>query len=317
MHYYGSNVSWVVAIFGSKMVQHSIILCNFSTYSEFYYTYVGILPIFGFKFPKGLLEDYIYHLLNHHCLLSITTSTRGNPATRNFKRLVFYTCNCFSLMTSALLALNVHNTYHKRLLNIFVVSPMVFLLHKFLFYLLICPCINAWLHDTTDQKCCASGSCTFNRRRWALCVINSGHLFAVPIAIGAIGLLLVGAYVGYASHYAMGVIFWNMVTVVFVSSAIDLVVITRKFFSTYRGLRLSKDGKVRFVITGQWFMQYINFHLLKENEEYIATSHLCDKLVVYSPMNNSFIKLLSDACDGKEVEVVADDATQSAVAAEA
>ena len=203
-------------------------------------------------------------------------------------------------MASALLALKIHDSYHKRLLNIFVVSPVVFFMHKFLFYLLVCPCINVWLHDTVDERCCESWSCTFNHRKWALFVITSGHLFAVPIAIGAIGLLFIGAYLGYASHYAMGVIFWNMVTVVFVSSGIDLVVITRKFFTTYRGIRLSKDGDVKFVISGQWFMQYINYHHLKENDEYTVTSHLHDKLVVFSPTNNAFNPLMRQYCDQKE-----------------
>jgi hypothetical protein len=118
--------------------------------------------------------------MNHHAFLGMFLAVRGHPYSRFYRRMTFLAVNCLLFFLSII----VHNpslsNQEALSISIFIFSPGSFLVKKWFYYLLACPCIN---------------HCRERNTKWSFrcvkCWSGFGHFLSYPLIAGFLSLLFV------------------------------------------------------------------------------------------------------------------------------
>jgi len=186
------------------------------------------------RLPISMCEDYIFFLLNHNTFLSMAFTVLGSKFSRAAKRFCFFAQSCVTFLLSTAFYYTTSNIGHI-MISVFLIAPITFLVNRFFYYLMACPCLGIISNSGRYMRTCGS-----------IC----GYPFAVIFII----FLLVSSTITvrheddssrYIADYA-----WQ---VHIVASGYDLLLTSLQFIG--QKALLVKAGKIEYVINGKWYTE--------------------------------------------------------------
>lgn len=201
-------------------------------------------------FPKGLLEDFTFYLMNHHQFLSMILATHGHPYSRYAKMLSYYVSLLVTFFVRAVLLATVKSFVTKQLLSIFIFAPLMRIITWTLYYLFSCPCLYSFY----------GGS---NRERGFITCINLTGKFITLILANTINTVFgAAALIIYINHkkppYGLDLLDFAC-SVQLLHGVFDFFMCFKNFWIGSETLRCHLCGW-KWRLIGKWYEEYVEFN---------------------------------------------------------